>query len=568
MPSRPTRLSWLAPVVALLVHATYFPNGFTWLDHGDVELGRAVLPLGRLHEALFTRMGDTGFFRPMVVVLHSVCAAAFGTWAPGHHLASILLFAALVAVVPFFLGAFFRLGPREETIASLVVALHPLSCLVVGGLAYQQELLVTLFVLLAVGFHARARQTGGTAAVIGAVASTFAAAASKETAFVWVVALIAFWEFFVREAPDRAATPPTPPTAPRLWALEAAALAVVLALRTQAVPEIWRATSQPLAPSEWLGTRLAAFGRSAVELVSPLLPSMSDVAPIVPITHPAALAVITGTLALAIVALRVGLRRPLGRTVAILAIALAPALRIVPVPRFGSPHYALPATAALGVLVVLAARAAARRPSMRFAGGVVFTAWLIGSAISTLAGGLRFRDDPAFFGPELALDPDYPEAHSELGRYWLAAGDPDRAARELSAALRARDGVVAYVDASMTRVNLALACLPRGRKAEAEGLLLDARAGAPPSRLALIDYNRARLAAEDGRDDAVVAILSPYAENLPTDEPYVLLARSLGRLGRIDEARRALGWAVERAPESRRPALERLLQAARSSRAS
>jgi hypothetical protein len=555
-------LPWLAPIAALLAHATYVPNGFTWLDHGDVELGRAVLPLPRLYEAFVTRMGDTGFFRPMVVVTHSLGAAVFGAWAPGHHLVSVVLFVLLVAAVPFFLRAFVRLSRREEAIASLVVALHPLSSLIVGGLAYQQELLVTLFVLLTVGLHARARQTGRASLIVATTLGVLAAAASKETAFFWLVALVAYWEVFVSPRPDDERR------GPLLWALEGAALAVVLALRAVAVPEVWRAANAPLTASEWMGTRLVAFGRSALELVSPRVPSMSDVAPVVSLAHPAALVVLAGLAALSFGAFRSGLRSPLGRALAILCIAMAPALRLVPVPRFGSPHYALPATVALGLLLVLAVRACARRPALRFGLSAAAAAWMIVGAFSTLGGGLRFRDDPTLFGPELTRDPDYPEAHAEMGRYWLAAGDPERAVQELTAALRPRPGVIAYADLSMTRVNLALAGLARGRRAEAEVLLHDARASAPASRLALIDYNRARLAAEDGRDAAVVQILAPYAGTLPSDEPYVLLARSLGRLGRLDEAREAISRAISVAPAARRPALEGLLRSSRAARPS
>src|SRR5436190_12566746 len=169
----------LAPLAALLTHASYIGGGFTWLDHGDIVAGRAVLPLGRIHEAFLMRMGDTGFFRPLVVVVHSLDHGIFGIWAPGHHLTSVGILVLIVAATPRFLGAFLRLSAAEAMLASLIVAVHPLSWLVTGGLAYQQELLATLFTFLAVSCHAEARRTGTPRAGIRAAICVALAALSK-----------------------------------------------------------------------------------------------------------------------------------------------------------------------------------------------------------------------------------------------------------------------------------------------------------------------------------------------------------------------------------------------------
>jgi hypothetical protein len=549
----PRWLPFAAPLAAVLVHASYVSRGFTWLDHGDVVAGRAVLPLARLHEAFFMRMGDTGFFRPLAVILHSLDHALYGTWAPGYHATSVLLHALVVAVTPLFLRAFVRLSAREECLAALVVAVHPLSWLVVGGVTYQQELLVTFFTLAAAGLHASARRSGSRRAAVLAVLATALALFSKETAVFWVPALIGSWERLARRRPDA-----EPARGNRsLWSAHAAVLVLALAARTHAVPELWRTTEASLSPAEWAGVRLRAVTRSLVELVSPWLPSTNDTAAVgsAGIPESAFIVLVAGG---ALAVLRHGAASPAARLVLVLGIALAPALRLVPVSRFGSPHYTFPATAVLGGLAVLALRTAwpARRARQLVGGSCV--AWLLVAAFVTSTGGARFADDAALFEPELRRDPAYPEAHAELGRHRLAEGDPARAREHLEKALQPRRARLAYLDASMTHVNLALALAALGRTTEAERHLEMAREQAPPSRRPLIDYNQAVLAARLQRDADVVRLLWPHEGTWRTYEPSLLLARSLGRLGRVADARRALENAEHVAPPDRRAATSAL----------
>ena len=552
---RPWWWALIAPAAAIAVHASYVSRGFTWLDHGDVAAGRAVLALARLHEAFFMRMGDTGFFRPLAVVLHSLDHAAYGTWAPGYHLTSVLLHALVVAVTPLFLRAFVRLSALEECLAGLVVAVHPLSWLVVGGITYQQELLVTLFTFAAVGLHASARRSGRGAVAASAVAAAALAFFSKETALVWLPALVGLWEILARRGPDE----DRPRRYGWLWATYGVVLAVVLAARAYAVPEIWRTTAAPLSASEWAGVRLRALARSLGELVLPWLPSTNDAALIGPpgFTESACVG-------LAMVAAAFVLKRdrfsPAARLLLVLAVTLAPALRLVPVSRFGSPHYTFPAAAVLGALLAVALRTARRsQATWRLAGGAV-VGWLLVAAFFTTTGGARFEDDAALFEPELRRDPGYAEAHAELGRHYLASGAVPRALEHLQHALAPRPERIAYLDRSMTHVNLALALAALGRVAEAERHLDMAREHAPASRRPLVDYNHAVLAARLERDADVVRLLSPHDGTWRTPEPSLLLARSLGRLGRRDDAGRALENAERAASPDRRAGIESLRQ--------
>src|SRR5436190_18052077 len=88
------------------VRFSYFLNGFTWLDHGDLEQKNAVLPLSRLAYAFVTRLGDTGFYRPLVTIIHSLNYAVWGMWAPGYHLTNILVHVAVSLVAGKFVAQF------------------------------------------------------------------------------------------------------------------------------------------------------------------------------------------------------------------------------------------------------------------------------------------------------------------------------------------------------------------------------------------------------------------------------------------------------------------------------
>ncbi|MBT4139881.1 MAG: hypothetical protein HOE48_18330 [Candidatus Latescibacteria bacterium] len=97
-----------------MTHATYITNGFIWLDHGDLELGRAVLPLSHLHEAFLTRFGETAFYRPLVTVIHSLDTALYHQRAPGYHLTNVILHLLASAAFALFLSQFLSLNYSER----------------------------------------------------------------------------------------------------------------------------------------------------------------------------------------------------------------------------------------------------------------------------------------------------------------------------------------------------------------------------------------------------------------------------------------------------------------------
>lgn len=548
-------------LIALLVHASYIPNGFTWLDHGDIERGRAVLELGQLPSAFVTRFGETGFYRPLVTVAHSIDAAIFGSWAPGYHMTNVALHLAVCVAAFLFAGAFFGLAPRERVFAALIVGIHPLSWLPVGAISYRPELLAALFTLLAVSLYIEARGSGSTRLGLLAVGSFALGLSSKETVLVWVPALVLAWEWMRgpgRDVDDRVAW-----RRPPVWLLLGLAVVVGLyiALRLKAVPELWRVSAPGLPFSQWVGTRLAVLGESFVQLVYPLKPGLSDATRVRSLVGVPALATMLGVIGSVAIVWRLGRRSPWTMVIVFLGIALAPALNIVPLARFSSPHYAYFGVVGVGAALVLAFRHVRERsPSVRRVATAVLAAWLLTMAGATFAAGFRFRNDVTLFAPEVESDPHFREGHQYLGDHFFHMEDYERARREYQAALEDRPGIIAYVDRHAVLINLAGVYLARNRLGEADELLRRAAADAPHNSLPHILYNRALIASRRGDPGAVVELLGDRNIDWTRPAPLLLLARALRRLDRDAEAAAALRRALPLLSEDQRRQVQELIR--------
>lgn len=188
-------------------------------------------------------------------------------------------------------------------------------------------------------------------------------------------------------------------------------------------------------------------------------------------------------------------------------------------------------------------------------------AFVTAGALAGVLGGLRFRDDASLFAPEVARDPAFREGHAELGAHWLRVGRFDRAAFHLEQARRPIPGVIAYSDQASVLINLAGARLGQGQVDDAD-LLLEEASAVPPSlsQGRLIAYNRGLIAARSGRHEQVVALLSPHRRGWSRPEPLLLLARSLARTGRHEDARAVLEEALPLLPEDRRREAEALVR--------
>ena len=513
-------------LITFLVHASYINNGFLWLDHRDIEDKRAIVPLESFQKAFTSRYGDTGFYRPLVTIIHSIDFWLYSNWAPGFHLTNIILHLIATAILPFFLLCYFDFNSFESLICALIFGIHPVSWLPVGGISYRPEILFVIFTMLAVFFHVKARKTKKPIFVIFALISFLLGAFSKENALFLMTFLILLWEFI-----NSRKTPISKP-AYIIFSGELIAAAFYMILRWIAVPEFWRTSSPVMSLSDSIGTRLFALGFQMLILVNPLRPPLSDATLITGIGNPIPLIVLAVLALLFGVILISGVRSDLSKALFIIGISLAPSLNIIPLPRFKSPHNSYFAIAGISALVIIALRMPENKKYITRAAKFALALWLAVMTFVTFAGGFQFRNDVSLFQSEVQSDPNFLEGHFYLGNSYLEAGNYSLAANEYEMAISNHSDVIAFVDEVSLFTNLGLAKIYEGNPKEAESLLLSAEENAPTSEKPLIAYNRAVLAYNNGNYSKALGILMKYEGQYKRPEPLMLTAASLEKLNR------------------------------------
>ncbi|MBI4128819.1 MAG: hypothetical protein HY460_02095 [Parcubacteria group bacterium] len=510
-----SRIAWLfAAGAILLVHASYIANGFTWLDHGDIEGKRAVVSLAELPKTFVARYGETGYYRPLVTTVHSINATLFGGHAWGFHLVNILLHAAVSVAAAFFINCFIRLAWREKILASLIVGVHSANWFTVGTISNVQELLVVLWTMLSVTSYAAWRERQSKVGIVLALIFFALALFSKETAIGWVPLLLVWYEI-VRKGSLAAGWK----NLTAWWSVLALTVAGYVALHIYSVTEVWRSGIPALSLPEAIGTRLEAIGLLLIRLVNPFKAPASDATAVHVLSIPGAIALAAILLA-GYYLIRHRLKTEQGAAIGLLAIMLAPALNIVPLPRFIAPHYAyFPVVGAAAGIVLLLRRAT--RSRINTPARACIAAWLAIMAGVTFLAGSRFKNDLTLFQPEVERDPRYLEGRFYLGNFYSYSGDFVQAAHEYEAALLPPADVLAFVDSSLVRINYAGVLFAQGKLDDADALLAQLSGTLSPSDQENVDYNRALIAYKKG--DRAQAILLLKERQWTRPEPYLLL---------------------------------------------
>ena len=515
--ARPATLIALVAVAAFVAHATSLAGKFIWLDHAHLEDGLAVARIGQWG-GLFTRgFAGTGFYRPLMALSLSLDAAmGGGPWL--FHLTTLLWHAAAALLV---IAAAEALGlPRPAAIlAGGLFAVHPANALVAGAIAFRSEAMTAVALLALLVFHRRGQRWPAALALLGG-------ALSKETALalapLFIVAL---------EVGGSSAAPAARPNRSlrrgrvKLWAAEAAALVLALALRAAFAPG-WRAAFIELGPSQALGTRLAALAKSVWFVLAPIDRSICDA---FVIRSAFGLPALAGA---AILLGLVGLAQRRRGPALLLALGLLPVLNLVPIMRWWSPHY-LYVPLAFAAMLAAEAAVAWGRPGL-IAAAAAATIW---TGLS-LYEGRRFDSDAALWTAEVAAQPACREGHFYLGEVERQNHNPDAAADHYERALAPTTGIISYVDRGAAWQNLAVVRLEQNRPDEARAALHAA--------LDLVTQDMARrrlihnLAAAElrfGNPAEAARLLGPEiarADALP--ESIFLCARALHQLGREAEA--------------------------------
>lgn len=527
--------------VAALSHVSYVTDAYLWLDHGDIHHGRAVVPLSQIASAMVERYGETGYYRPIITLVHSIEADVFGTWMKGFHIVRIILHAivSMVSVV-----AFKRVLQIQNRlillIAGSLVAVHPAGWFTVGMLATLPEILMMIFLLIMLIAYDAIRH-GGYAWISGikGVAITVAAAAcalfSKETALVLVPGSIVVYELTSARNKKK-------PHDYSLWVWIASVMATYAVLRFFAVPEVWRSSVSDMSINEYMGTRLSVVFKTLASLVSLTPVYVSDATRIVPLT-PAS--VLTAALLCATVlymVMKAGLHHPLTRSLALVVLFVFPVLNILPLPRFWSPNYIYGIVVCFsGVVAVLLSMLIENTGKQVKI--VMYTCMFIIIAcmgLTTVNAGKRFSSDYTFFYPEVLHDPLFREGHFYVGMWFADHGDTAQAELHLTQAVEKHDGVLSFVDEHAATINLAGIYTKRGAYEKAVPLLLSVYESHDPLYARIAFSNIAHVYELSGDSSSLVDLFSSNPDTVDHPDFTRIYIKHLLLLKKFDEAEHVL----------------------------
>jgi len=511
---------WLLVLAcALCTHFAALGAGFLWLDHAHIEDGLAIFPPSHWHEAFTQGFAGTGFYRPLMALSLSLDALVGTPLA--YHATSLAWHAAAAAMVVVAADAL-GLSRRAATLAGVLFAVHPIAELSANVIAFRSEAMVVVALLALVVFHLRDRP-------LAAAAALLAGALTKEVAL--VLAPLFLIALGTRGAPGaldalHAGAKPGCPKRLRLWLAEGAALLIAIALRLAFAPS-WRASHEALSASDAIGTRLASLAKGAGALLFPIDRHVCDAFRITPMWHPTSLLGLAIAVALAWLAFR--RRGP----ALLLALAILPALQLVPVMRWWSPHYFY---VPLAFAAMLAAEALDRLPR------AVPVALVATFGALSLVDGRRFHDDESLWKPEIAAQPACRE-----GQFYLA--DVDRQAHRLAAAAKKYEaalapwpGVLAFVDRTAALENMGTTYIALRRFADAKSTFRTALAGTRDERQRReLTHDLAGATLEGGDPAETDRLLAPETARPDAfPESLALRARALHDLGRNTEAQSLL----------------------------
>ena len=189
-----TRLSQILPILlpialSILVYLNTLPNGFVFDDMQTIVHNEYIGDLSKNFSAFFNldyfKIAKTeASYRPIATLSYFVIYALFGLNPLAFHLSSLLLHIFNVVSV-YILVSLIQKDKKTACIAALIFACHPVLTEVVNCISYNEDLLATLFCLIALILYIKTTATEKTSGLIFYVLSLvlfLAALLSKEMA--------------------------------------------------------------------------------------------------------------------------------------------------------------------------------------------------------------------------------------------------------------------------------------------------------------------------------------------------------------------------------------------------
>jgi tetratricopeptide (TPR) repeat protein len=542
-------------LLSFLLYANAVMNGFTYDDHSQIERNPYVHSfkyLGKIFgSSLIAQQGKQAapnFYRPVVNFSFLLCYKLFGASPYGFHLISILLHCVVVWLV-FVVSAELLSSEWLGLIAAAIFALHPIHTEPVVWIDGISDVYVSIFCLLAFWIFLRQSQERSLLWTrVGMLGSFVLALFSKETAMTFPV-LVTAYEHFYR--PDRLTTSWRQKLSRYGWFW--VALFAYLGVRAASIGRLVPArVHTDISLREMSVSALALIGQYAEKLVWPVpLVAFSVFKKSESLGDPY---VLLGLVVVAVASAAFVLLWNRARLYTFglfwIFLTIAPALnaRWMATTVFAERYLYLPSVAFSWLVAGAvwwcwnwrAPQAGARGLRWALAGGSVILALLAGREIIT-----RNRDwksDSELILSTLAVRPDSPYAHNDLGQMEWYQGDHAEAERQWQLALSYKP------DTAEALANLGFARLEEKRYDEAIPYLKRAIQLKP--LFSTPHIHLARVYAAEGRNPEAEAEFHRAVEINPMNTDA---RKALGKFyldaGRLPEAEEQFQITLDAAPD-------------------
>lgn len=520
----------IALSLAFFVHLTYLRAGFVWIDHNDLQEKQAVVQLDELATSFVKPFGQTSFYRPVVVIVNSIDYALYRDNPFGYHLTNLLLHMCVVLFLPIFLSKFIRLNSLQKFLSQILIAIHPMSIVIVGALTRRQETLGALFIMLSFITYANARlETSWIRRVIAAF-MFFIALSTKETALVVIPGLIVIWEVTQSQQWSKKSM--------GILASELCVILLYAVLRMKAVPNVWNIDLPESSMSEYLGTRIGLVGKWFIYAISPLKPNISDAVPRLDLLDVNAVLIFVILCTVGFFIIKHGYKKDLSKVIFITMLFITPGLALVPVPRIGTPNYGyLPALGCVGGAVILWHEFKKKSKAIST---LVLSIWVTLASATTFISGDQFKNDLTLFKPEVEAA-YFPEGHYFLGNYYLLAGEYELSKKEYLESLKNDPSLLAFRNDRPTKINLASALMQEGNNQEARVLLNELLETGEGRERDILRFNLALSYYNEGEYLKAIEVLQ--SQEWTIKKAYLMLSDCYDHLGKQKEKEAAFNKA-------------------------
>ncbi len=181
------KLAFFLGIISFLVYANTLKNGFALDDFQSVRdnvlVNKGLAGISEIFSSPYLGGGiDNNFYRPLSVATFAAEYQAWGINPQAQHFINILLFAASLMLLFFFIDGLFE---KKKTIvafiACFVFALHPIHTELVANIKGRDEILCFLFAFLSLNLFLAYSRKGKLLYITAGLASLFLSLLSKET---------------------------------------------------------------------------------------------------------------------------------------------------------------------------------------------------------------------------------------------------------------------------------------------------------------------------------------------------------------------------------------------------